>query len=153
MTCRPNLVGNPHFQGSRSKQERIAQWINPAGFEPVFGGDQNFWANYDPSDDRSWRFGTMGPRLASLRSPAFWNIDTALGKQFHITEQRYFEFRWEMFNALNHQNLGFPDVNFCLPPKADGTTDLVHQAGCTFGRVTNIQTDPRAMQFGLKFFW
>jgi len=35
----------------------------------------------------------------------------------------------------------------------DGTTDRVHQAGCTFGRITNIQTDPRAMEFVLKLFF
>ena len=37
-------------------------------------------------------------------------------KELHITEQRYFQFRWEMFNALNRQNLGLPNTNFCLPP-------------------------------------
>jgi hypothetical protein len=29
----------------------------------------------------------------------------------------------------------------------------VHQAGCSFGRITNVQTDARAMQFALKFYW
>ncbi|HKA01750.1 MAG TPA: hypothetical protein VKE70_34800, partial [Candidatus Solibacter sp.] len=109
--------------------------------------------NYDPNDDRAWRFGTAGTRLPWLRSPGFWNIDTSLAKQFHLNEQRYFEFRWELFNALNHQNLGFPDTNFCLSPLADGATDSVHQDGCQFGRITNIQTDPRSMQFSLKFFF
>ncbi|HXI39280.1 MAG TPA: carboxypeptidase-like regulatory domain-containing protein [Bryobacteraceae bacterium] len=153
LTCRPNVIGNPNFSGSRSREQQINQWANPAAFEPVFGGDQNFWANYDPNDDRAWRFGTAGARLPWLRSPGFWNIDTSLAKQFHLNEQRYFEFRWELFNALNHQNLGFPDTNFCLPPLADGTTDTVHQDGCQFGRITNIQTDPRSMQFSLKFFF
>lgn len=153
LTCRPNTVGDGRFSGSRSKQDKINQWMNPAGFEPVFGNDQNFWANYDPNDDRAWRFGTAGARLPWLRTPGFWNVDTALAKQFHFSEQKYLEFRWEVFNALNHQNLGFPDNNFCLPPLADGTTDTVHQDGCQFGRITNIQTDPRSMQFALKFFF
>ena len=153
LTCWPNLVGDGHFHTGRSKQESIQQWINPASFEPVFGNDQNFWANYDPNDDRAWRFATAGPRESWLRSPGFWNIDTTLAKQFHLTERRYFEFRWELFNALNHQNLGFPDSNYCLPPNADGSTDKVHQDGCQFGRITNVQTDPRAMQFALKFFF
>jgi len=74
-------------------------------------------------------------------------------KEFHLTEQRFFQFRWEMFNALNHQNLGLPNTSFCLPPGANGETDAVRQAGCSFGRITNVQTDPRSMQFALKFFW
>src|SRR5262249_7415316 len=143
ITCRPNLVGDPRFSGDRSREQQIQQWLNPAAFEPAFGSDESFWANYDPNDDRAWRFGTAGPRLPGIRSPGFWNLDAALAKQFHVTESKYFEFRWEVFNALNHQNLGLPNTDFCLPPKADGTTDKVHQDGCQFGRITNIQTDPR----------
>jgi hypothetical protein len=153
ITGRCNIVGDPNFQGSRSKEQRVAQWINPAGFAPPFGTDPNFWADYDPTDDRAWQFGNAGVRLPYLRSPGFWNVDTSLSKQFHLTEQKYFEFRWELFNALNHQNLGPPNTNFCLPELPDGTTDRVHQAGCSFGRITNVQTDPRAMEFVLKFFF
>jgi hypothetical protein len=150
---RCNLIGNPTFHGDRSKEQQIADWINPAAFEPPFGSDQKFWANYDPTDDRAWRFGTAGPRLPGLRSPGFWSMDATLMKRFPITESKYFEFRWELFNALNHQNLGFPNTQFCLPPGPNGETDRVHKAGCTFGRITNIATDARAMEFGLKFFW
>jgi hypothetical protein len=153
VTSRCNLVGNPKFSGQRSRDQQIAQWINPAAFEPAFGSDQSFWANYDPNDDRAYQFGNAGPRLPGVRSPGFWNLDTALAKNFHLTESRYFQFRWEVFNALNHQNLGLPDTGFCLPPNPDGSTDRVHQAGCQFGRITNIQTDPRSMQFALKFYW
>ncbi len=153
VTSRCNLIGNPQFSGSRSRQQQIADWINPAAFEPPFGSDQNFWANYDPNDDRAYHFGTAGPRLPGIRSPGFWNLDAAMVKEFHITESRYFQFRWEVFNALNHQSLVLPNTNFCLPPKPDGSTDRVHQAGCRFGQITNIQTDPRSMQFALKFYW
>jgi len=54
---------------------------------------------------------------------------------------------------LNHMNLGLPNTSFCLPPGPDGQTNAVQQAGCSFGRITNIQTDPRSMQFVLKFLW
>lgn len=151
--CRVNVVGNPGFSGSRSKAQQIADWINPAAFEPVFGSDQSFWANYNPTDPRAWLFATSGPFLPNFRSPGFWNLDASLGKDFHVTEHKYFEFRWDVFNALNHQNPGEPNTGFCLPPLPDGTVDLVHQAGCQFGRITNIQTDPRAMEFALKFYW
>ncbi|GEM_PF-6825163 len=61
--------------------------------------------------------------------------------------------RWDVLNAVNHQNLDMPDTNFSLPPLPNGQTDLVHQAGCRIGRITNVQTDPRAMEFALKFYW
>jgi hypothetical protein len=153
LTSRCNLIGDPNLGSGRSKEERIQQWLNPAAFEPAFGSDQNFWANYDPNDPRAYQFGTAGPHLPGARSPGYWNIDASLAKQFHLTESKYFELRWEVYNTLNHQNLAFPDTNWCLPPKADGTTDTVHQDGCQFGRITNVQTDPRSMQFALKFYW
>jgi hypothetical protein len=153
ITSRCDLIGSPGFSQNRSKAEKIADWINPAAFVPAFGSDQSFWANYNQLDPRAWQYGTMGPRLANFRSPGFWNVDTALNKQFHFNEEKYFEVRWEAFNALNHQNLGLPNTGFCLPPTESGGTDLVHQAGCSFGRITNIATDPRALEFALKFHW
>ncbi len=153
VTSRCNLIGNPKFRGSRTRQQEIAQWFNPAAFEPPFGSDQAFWANYDPNDPRAYQFGNASARLAGARSPGFSNLDSSLSKEFHLTEQRYLQFRWEVFNTLNHQNLGIPNTGFCLTPNADGSTDRVRQAGCEFGRITNIATDPRSMEFALKFYW
>jgi len=95
----------------------------------------------------------MKPRTDAVRGPGFWNLDSSLMKDFHLTENRYVEFRWEVFNTLNHQNLALPNTTFCLPPNPDGSVDLVHQDGCTFGRITGVQTDPRNMTFALKFVW
>jgi hypothetical protein len=80
-------------------------------------------------------------------------LDASLTKKFNVAESKYFEFRWEAFNALNHQNLGMPNTSYCLPPGPDGETDTVHQEGCSFGRITNVQTDPRTLAFALKFYW
>lgn len=153
VTSRCDLVGSPHFSQSRTKAQQINDWINPAAFLPAFGGDQTFWANYNPNDPRAYLYGTAGPVLSQIRGPGFWNVDASLMKQFHITESKYFEFRWDVFNALNHQNLANPNTGWCLPPGPNGEVDVVHQAGCAFGQITNVQTDPRNMQFALKFFF
>ena len=148
--CRPNLLGNPSTKGE-SKSARIAQWIKPSAFEPAFGSDPTYWANPDPNDPRSWLFGNAPVRLSNLLSPGFWNLDSSLSKSFKIQGERSAEFRWEVYNSFNHPNPGLPNTSYCLPPTANGSTDLVHQAGCQFGQITNVQTDPRSMQFSLKF--
>ena len=150
VTSRCDLIGNPsNVPGGQN----AAHWFNAAAFEPAFGSDPTFWANYNPDDPRAYLFGTAGERLGNARTPGFYNMDSSLSKEFHLSEQRYFQFRWEVFNALNHMNLGLPNTSWCLPPNADGSTDRVHQAGCSFGLITNIGTDPRAMEFALKFYW
>jgi hypothetical protein len=166
ITCRPNLVGDPsHGRGSKSRQQLENQYFDPSAFQGVFGGDptviQEVSTGLNPdgtSFDYNafnpwWQFGTSGLRPPTGRMPGFWNADMTLARSFHFSESRYFQFRWTLFNAFNHQNLGIPNTGWCLPPNPDGSTDLVHQFGCQFGKITNVQTDPRAMEFGLKFFW
>jgi len=155
MSCRPNLIGDPNqFSGSRTRQDEQNQWWNPAAFEAPFGSNPAILTAPDPSVfDQWWVFGNMASRTSAVRAPGFWNMDMALIKDFHVTESRYFSFRWDVYNALNHQNPGIPNPNWCLPPYPDGSVDLVHQFGCQFGKITNVQTDPRAMQFGLKFYF
>jgi len=148
ITCRPDLIGNPKAVLGGQNQ---AHWINAAAFAPPFGTNQNFWQNYDPTSPLAYQWGTAGSVLPGLFAPGFWNLDAALSKRFAVGESRYFQLRWEAFNALNHQNLAYPNVGYCLPPGANGETDLVRQAGCQFGRITNVQNDPRSMEFTLKF--
>lgn len=150
VTCRLDLVGNPQaVSGGRT----TTQWFNTSAWQPVFGNNQSFWANPNVNANNWWQFGTSGPFVSSIRMPGFWNLDASLVRNFNFTESKYLEFRWEVFNALNHQNPGTPDTSWCLPPGQNGQTNLVQQAGCEFGRITNVQTDPRALQFALKFHW
>ena len=77
----------------------------------------------------------------------------AITKDMHFSESRYLQFRWEVINALNHQSLGVPNTNWCLPPGPGGQVDAIHVFGCQFGKITNVQIDPRAMEFALKLYW
>jgi hypothetical protein len=165
ISCRPHLIGNPSAGRSQeTRQQKENQWFNPAAFEAPFGSDpaviQGASTGVNPdgtpfnyNSDIWWTFGNTGTRPPSGRMPGYWNTDMALAKDFHISESKYFQFRWETFNALNHQNLGVPSSNWCLPPNSDGSVDKVHQFGCQFAKITNVQTDPRGMEFALKFYW
>ena len=164
--CRPNLVGSlSQGRGSKSRPQLETQYFDPSAFQAVFGSDPTVIKevstglnpdgtpfNYNAFDPW-WQFATSGLRPPSGRMPGFWNSDMTLERDFHVSESKYFQFRWTVFNVFNHQNLGIPNTNWCLPPLPDGTTDLVHQFGCQFGMITNVQTDPRSMEFGLKFYW
>jgi len=131
---RPNLVpGQPLWivdtgaPGHRS--------LNPAAFAAASYSQQ----------------GNLGRNV--LSGFGMCQLDLAARREFRLGEQAKIQVRLEAFNALNHQNLGLPNTGFCLPPTESGGTDLVHQAGCSFGRITNIATDPRALEFALKFHW
>lgn len=52
-------------------------------------------------------------RRNAFRGPGFWNLDSALYKNFKFTERVSFQFRFEAYNVFNHANAsvvyGFPD--------------------------------------------
>ena len=81
------------------------------------------------------RFG--GAALGLIDGPARHTIDTGLTKNFNVTESRYLQFRWEMFNAPNHVNYGNPNTTLNQP-----TTGRILGAG-----------GAREMQMGLKFIF
>lgn len=165
-SCIPDLIGNlAAGRGGKTRAQKENQWYNPNAIAPPWGTDpvllQEYTTGLDPngnpvdynSIDQFWQFGDSGLRPPSGRIPGYWNADMSLAKEFHLSETKFFSFRWDVFNALNHQSLGVPNNTWCLPPYADGSVDAVHVVGCQFGRITTVQTDPRSMQFSLKFQW
>lgn len=87
------------------------------------------------------RFGTS-PRTAAFRLPGIINQDFSVNRRFNLNESRYFEFRAEIFNLMNHFN---PDP---------GTVDRnVRSAtyGSVGGGVQGITT--RVIQLGAKFYF
>jgi hypothetical protein len=109
---RANLVGDPQVSNPSA-----ALWFNPAAFgaPPMY------------------QFGNSG--LGVINGPSFHGLDTSLMKKFKFSESKHLEVRWDMFNALNHVNLGNPDTTINT-----GTTGQIFSAG-----------DARSMQFGMKF--
>jgi hypothetical protein len=80
-------------------------------------------------------FGTSG--IGLIDGPAGHLLHLALMKNFYLNDrnEKYLQFRWEMFNAPNHVNLGSPLTTINLPD-----TGKINSAGAA-----------REMQFGLKF--
>ncbi len=101
--------------------------------------------------------GTCGRN--SLRVPGFREWDLNLLKTTRITERWKVQFRWEVFNAMNHANFSpFPASHNLSSSCFDPTT------GCTngFGSISTTPDSlnpgvasgsPRVMQFGLKFLF
>jgi hypothetical protein len=111
---RPNLVGDPHLSNPNADA-----WFNAAAF----------------SNPPATVFGNSG--VGILQGPRVQVLDTNLMKNFHITESKYFQFRWELFNAANHVNLNNPNTTLNT-----STTGRILTAG-----------DARQMQLALKFIF
>jgi hypothetical protein len=95
-----------------------ALWFNPASFVP-----------------QATPYGTVG--RDTIWGPGLQTWDLGFGKNFALSEQRYFQFRGELFNAFNQVNLN--------PP-----TSTAGSAG--FGTITSALSG-RNVQLGLKFYW
>ncbi len=94
-TSRPDIIDfkNMYLDNYRT----TGLYLNPAAFAAV---------PVSPVSKNPIRPGTAGFR--ALRGPGQWNVDLGLGKNFVIHENVRFAFRVDMFNALNHTNLGNP---------------------------------------------
>jgi hypothetical protein len=89
-----------------------------------------------------------------LRGPRQVNLDFSIAKLFPLAESRSFEFRAEFFNLFNHPNFANPISNlnalFASSGSIDPATGQVLNAG-NFGRIISTSTNPRIIQFALKF--
>jgi outer membrane receptor protein involved in Fe transport len=115
-TQRPDVNGNPRLDPGRSRDQLMAQYFNPSFFSlPAMGSYGNSGRN-------------------SLIGPGNAGFDFALFKRFRIRETWQLQYRLEMFNALNHANLGTPRANISAarPGQIDTTSG------------------PRILQMGLR---
>ncbi len=98
---------------------------------------------YDPNAFALPAIGTYGNvGRNTLVGPGRQTIDFSLVKRFAVTESRDFQFRAEFFNILNHANFGLPQN---VPLTSTGAVSG------SAGRITNVTTTSRQIQFGLKF--
>jgi hypothetical protein len=82
---RPNQVGDPHVAHPNQNE-----WYNPAAY----------------ADPAQYTFGDAGRN--SLMGPGLGLVDLSLTKSFTFTETTHLDLKWDVFNALNRENLGQP---------------------------------------------
>jgi hypothetical protein len=78
-----------------------------------------------------------------LRGPGTFNIDTGVAKSWYITEGQFVKFSWQMFNVTNSArfDVGTMSIN--------GNNSL--SSSSSFGNFSSTLSNPRVMEFGLRY--
>ena len=119
---RMDIVGNAYTGNIHT----FSQWFNAAAFARPGLNDPGNAGKYD------------------VRNPGVNNWDMALAKSFPVkSEKRYFQLRWEAYNAFNHTQYAGINTAARFDPSGNQTNAL-------FGTVTSTRT-PRVMQGSLRF--
>ncbi|HYL77828.1 MAG TPA: TonB-dependent receptor [Bryobacteraceae bacterium] len=98
--------------------------------------------------------GSVGAGRNFAQSPAFWNLDSGLAKNFTITERVKLQFRAEAFNVLNHPNFASPLAASVGSPTI--TSTVFGQTCCSTvsvpssANVISTGEPNRVLQLGLK---
>jgi|HubBroStandDraft_6_1064221.scaffolds.fasta_scaffold05832_2 hypothetical protein len=76
-----------------------------------------------------------------IRGPGFFGVDMGLAKRWHMpwSEKHSLQLRWEVFNVTNSVRFNVQSIS--------GELDI----SSTFGNYTGLITNPRVMQFGLRY--
>jgi hypothetical protein len=111
---------------------------NPDGTVNIFGNAAAAAAaigNFQPDFP-----GQVGSRNG-LRGDGFAGLDLGLSKRWKMpySETHSLQFRWEVFNALNLTRFDVQSLNLSLTNSSN------------FGNYTGLLTNPRVMQFGLRY--
>jgi hypothetical protein len=97
----------------------------------------------------SGQFGTIQRNY--LRAPGAINFDMSISRMFPIHERLQAEFQFEAFNVFNHWNPQAPSAG--SPTGTTGSQNLGFITGASLSGIIPVQTDPRVLQFALKFHW
>lgn len=111
---RADLVGDPSVPNPSP-----AEWFNTDAF----------------ATPALYTFGSAG--MGIIEGPGIFQLNTSLSKNFHIGEDKYFQFRWESYNLPNYVNYNNPNTSV---------------TSGNFGKITGAHSS-RYMQLALKFFF
>jgi hypothetical protein len=116
----------------------------------IHGNTSGKFARFNPDCFTQPALGTFGnlPRN-NYRQPGINNFDTAIGKQFSITERVKFLFKMDTFNTFNHHQYS-GDVGGLIVAGSGGNAAISNGVGSsTFGQITQASSS-RKMQFSTR---
>lgn len=95
------------------------------------------------------------PGRNEFYGPGFWNFDMNIFKNFKITERFGLQFRMEMYNIFNHNNMYVQGLNLDAASLIDPTTQLASpyvqtEKGGPAGYTGTTLDERRKIQLGLK---
>jgi hypothetical protein len=129
-----NGNNNSYFDVGQDRADTV-----PGQNYGVRQGGKSHWLNnyFNPNAFKQNAFGTPGDMMKySIQEAPIQTVDVAFIKNWSYRERYNTQFRWEMFNALNHPSYGQPDSN---------------PGDSNFGQITGIgPIAPRVMQGALK---
>ena len=85
-------------------------------------------------------YAPLGGAGTQVSGPAFRDLDFSLFKNFKTTESTYLQFRAEFFNLTNTPSFSTPSSTNFSDTK-------------NFGKITSTISNPREIQFALKFYF
>jgi hypothetical protein len=106
-------LDNPEYTNASTN----VKYLNPAAFTPPPTGT----------------YSTLRP--FTVVNPGYFQNDLSISRMFRLGATRRLQFRWEIFNVINHVNLDAPSTTL---------------SSATFGQITSAGS-PRIMQLALKF--
>jgi hypothetical protein len=130
LTARPFVVPGVSTNGPKTwKTGSTQQWFNEAAYV-------NPTVSVNGVSNATLYYGYYGnAQNGTIRGPGQEIYNLSLFKEFHITEQNFFEFRAEAFNLFNHTNPQNPNTSV-----ANANEDKITGA-----------YDPRIMELALRF--
>jgi Carboxypeptidase regulatory-like domain/TonB-dependent Receptor Plug Domain/TonB dependent receptor len=125
-TCYANIIPGV----SKYRSGGPAHYYNPAAFTdpPVATAIGN--SNLAP----------LGGSNTQVNGPGFRDLDFSIFKEFPVTETTRLQFRAEAFNLTNTPSFNLPSI-------------VDYQNTSNFGESTTTRSNPREIQFALKYYW
>jgi hypothetical protein len=117
------------------------QWMNPAAFAQPPAATAIGQTDYSP----------LGGSQEQARGPGFTNLDSAVSKDFTVTETVRVQSRAEAFNTTN-------TPPFAQPGSLNFTSPNLNQISGRFSSITSTKNSngnngARTLQFALKLFY